>query len=124
MGGEGDDRLAVEVDVAEEGEHDRRVGAPPDGTADKHGVVLVEVRSLALVGRQLAGLRLLLGQVDERHVGHAVVLVGDDFVLVGTRKFADVVGHNLGVTHLDVAHTVVVASVREEDNYLIHFLIV
>ena len=34
MGGKGDDGLAVEVDVLEEGEHHLRVGAPPHGTAD------------------------------------------------------------------------------------------
>ena len=40
VGGEGNDGLAVEVDVAEEGEHHLRVGAPPYGTADEDGVVL------------------------------------------------------------------------------------
>ena len=124
VGGEGDDGLAVEVDVAEEGEHDLRVGAPPHGAADEDGVVLSEVGSLALVGGQLAVGGLFLGQVDERHVGHAVVLVGDDLILVGTRDFADVVGHNLGVADLDVAHAVVIARVGEEDDYFVHCFIV
>ena len=124
VGGEGDDGLAVEVDVAEEGEHHLRIGAPPNGTADEDGVVLREVGSLALVGRQLASGGFLLGQVDEGHIGHAVVLVGDNLELVGTGEFADVVGNNLRVAHLDVAHAVVVASVREEDDNLVHCVIV
>ena len=36
VGGEGDDGLAGEVDVAEEGEHHLRVGAPPYGAADEN----------------------------------------------------------------------------------------
>ena len=54
VGGEGDDGLAVEVDVLEQREHHLRVGAPPHGTADIDRVVAAEVRSGAFVGRQLA----------------------------------------------------------------------
>ena len=39
----GDDGLAVEVDVLEEGEHHLRIGAPPHRTADENGVVWAEV---------------------------------------------------------------------------------
>ena len=116
VSGEGDDRLAVEVDVLEEGEHHLRVGAPPDWASDEDGVVLAEVEGGAFVRRQFALVGLFLGQFDERHIGHAVVLVGDDLKLVGTFDFSDVVGHDLGVANLDVAHAVVVARMGEEND--------
>ena len=97
MSGERDDGLAVEVDVLEEGKHHLRVGAPPYGTADEDGVVLRKVGGGAFVWRQFALVGFFLGQFDERHIGHAVVLVGDDLKLVGTFDFSDVVGHDLGV---------------------------
>ena len=97
-------------------------GAPPHGSADEDGVVLAEVWGSAFVGRQLALVGLFLRQVDKRRIGHAVVLVGDDFVLVGTCDFADIVGHNLGVANLDIAHAIVVARVGEEDDYFILFI--
>ena len=124
VGGEGDDGLAGKVYVLEQCEHHLRAGAPPHGAANEDGVVLGEVRGSAFVGRQLALVGLFLRQVDKRRVGHAVVLVGDDFVLVGTSDFADVVGYYLGVPDLDVAHAVVVARVGEEDDYFIHCVIV
>ena len=111
VGGEGDDGFTVEVDVFEEGEHYLRVGAPPNGTADKDGVVGCEVGSRAFVGRQLAVGCLFLGQIDKGHVGHAVILVGDDFVLVGPSDFADVVSHDFGVADFNVADGLVVAGV-------------
>ena len=61
VGGEGDDGLAVEVDVLEQREHHLRVGAPPHGTADEDGVVAAEVGSRALVRRQFAGLHFHRG---------------------------------------------------------------
>ena len=116
MSGERNDGLAVEVDVLEEGEHHLRVGAPPHGTADEDRVVLAKVGSSAFVWRQFALVGLFLGQFDERHISHAVVLMGDDFKLVGTLDFSDVVGHDLGVADLDVAHAVVVARMGEEND--------
>ena len=116
VGGEGDDGLAVEVDVLEQREHHLRVGAPPHGTADEDGVVAAEVGSSALVGRQLACGGLLLGQLDERRVGHAVVFVGDDLELVGARDFTDVVGHDLGVARVDDTDGIVVPRVGEEND--------
>ena len=124
--------LAGEVDILEEREHHLWVCAPPHGAADEDGVVLAEVGGGTFVGRQLAFVGLFLRQVDKRCIGHAVVLVGDDLVLVGTRDFADVVGHNLGVANLDVCYVVgsvvadyiVVARVGEEDDYFIHCLTV
>ena len=116
MGGERDDGLAVEVDVFEEGEHHLRVGAPPDWASDEDGVVLAEVGSSAFLRRQFALVGFFFGQFDERHIGHAVVLMGDDFKLVRTFDFSDVVGHDLGVADLDVAHAVVVARMGEEND--------
>ena len=116
VGGEGDDGLAVEVDVLEQREHHLRVGAPPHGTANEDGVVLAEVRSRALVRRQFARGGLLLGQLDERRVGHAVVFVGDDLELVGARDFTDVVGHDLGIARVDDADGIVVPRVGEEND--------
>ena len=116
MGGEGDDGLAVEVDVLEEGEHHLRVGAPPHRTANEDGVVWAEVGGGAFVWRQFAISLFLFGKVAERRVGHAVVLVGYNLELVGTFDFGDVVGHDLGVADLDVAHGVVVARMGEEND--------
>ena len=99
-------------------------GSPPHGAADEDGVVPAEVEGGAFIGRQLALVGLFLRQVDKRRVGHTVVLVGDDLVLVGAGDFADVVGHNLGVADLDVAHAVIIARVGEEDDYLVHCVIV
>ena len=106
VGGEGDDGLSIEVDVLEQREHHLRVGAPPYRTADEDGVVLRKVGGGAFVRRQLALVGLFLGQFDEWHIGHAVILVGDNLKLVGTFDFSDVVGHDLGVADLDVAHAV------------------
>ena len=41
MGGKGNDGLALQVVrvLLEEGKHHLRIGAPPDGTTDEHGVV-------------------------------------------------------------------------------------
>ena len=39
--------------------------------------------------------------IDERVVGHAIILVGNDFKLLCTGQFRDVVGHNLRVAHLN-----------------------
>ena len=88
VGGERNDGLAFQVVgvVLEEGEHHLRIGSPPHGTADEDGVVGREV-DVALVLRQFAILRLFLGQFDERHIGHAVVLVGDDFKLLDRMNF-------------------------------------
>ena len=123
MSSKGDDGLAVEVDVLEEGEHHLRVGAPPHRTADEDGVVWAEVWGGAFVRRQFALVGFFLGQFDERHIGHAVVFMGDDLKLVGTFDFSDVVGHDLGVADLDVAHAVVVARMGEEnDDGLAHIL--
>ena len=64
----------------------------------------------------------VLGQVNERHVGHAVVFVGDDFKLVGAQNFCNVVSYDFGIADFDVAHTVIVASVREkDDDGFVHF---
>ena len=123
VGGKGYDRFAVEVDVLEEGEHHLRVGAPPHRTADEDGVVLAEVGGGAFVWRKFALVGFFLGQFNERHIGHAVVLMGDDLKLVGTFDFGDVVGHDLGVADLDVAHAVVVARMGEEnDDGFVHIL--
>ena len=132
VGGEGNDGLAGEVDILEEREHHLRVGAPPHGAADEDGVILGEVGGSAFVGGQLAFVGFFLREVDKRRIGHSVVLVGDDFVLVGTRDLADVVGHNLGVADFDVCYVVgsvvadyiVVACMGEENDYLVHCIIV
>ena len=55
-------RLSIEVYVLEKREHHLRISAPPYRTADEHGVVLAEVRSLALILRQLAVVGFLLGE--------------------------------------------------------------
>ena len=115
-GGEGDDGLAVEVDVLEQREHHLRVGAPPHGTADEDGVVAAEVGGDSFVRWQFARGGLFLGQLDERRVGHAVVFVGDDLELVGARDFTDVVGHDLGVARVDDADGIVVPRVGEEND--------
>ena len=109
VSGEGDEGLAVQVVLLEEGEHHLRIGAPPDGTANEDYIVLPNIHR-ALKGRQFPILLFLLGKVAQRLVSHAVVLRGLDFKLVGTRKGRDVVGHNLGIAHLDVAYGIVVAS--------------
>ena len=116
VGGEGDDGLVREVVLLEEGEHHLGIGAPPDGAADEDGGVLAEVAGFALKRGQFALLLFLLGEVAQRLVGHAVELVRHNLELVGTGQFADVVGHNLRVAHLDVAHAVVVAGMGEEDH--------
>ena len=88
VGGERNDGFALQVVgvVLEECEHHLRIGSPPHGTADEDGVVLAEV-DVALVLGQFAILRLFLGQFDERHIGHSIVLVGDDLELVDRMNF-------------------------------------
>ena len=112
--GERDDGLTVQVALLEECEHYLWIGSPPYGATNEHGVVLIDILYRTLERRKFTVLLLLFGKVAQRLVGHAVVLVCDNLELVGTRYFADIVGHNLRVTHLDISHAVVVASMREE----------
>ena len=68
------------------------------------------------VWRQLARGGLFLSQFDKRHIGHAVVFVGDDLELVGACDFTNVVGHDLGVARVDDADGIVVPRVGEEND--------
>ena len=62
MGGEGDERLTVEVVLLEEGEHHLWVGAPPDRTADEDGRVLLNVLYGSVEGWQFIFLLFLLAK--------------------------------------------------------------
>ena len=69
---------------------------------------------VALVLGQFAIIGLFLGQVDQRRVGHAVILVSHNLKLVGTNHLADVVSDDFGVAHLDIAYRIVVSRLREK----------
>ena len=53
MSGEGDERLAVQVVISEEGEHHPGISAPPDRSTYIDGVILTDILNFTFIGREL-----------------------------------------------------------------------
>ena len=116
MGGKGDNGLAVQIVFVEEGKHYLWIGAPPYWSADKDGFILVHVLYLALEVWLLVVLCLFFYQFGEGIIWHVVAFLRDNLKLAAAREFLCLVGHQYGVAHLHIAHSVVLPGMRGEYN--------
>ena len=51
---------------------------------------------------------------NQSSLSHSVILIGDDFILVGAGEFGDIIGNDLGIADFNIANGVIVSCVGEE----------
>src|SRR5574344_2251195 len=107
-------RFTVQIIIAEECEHYAWICTPPNWTAHIDGIILGNIINFSFICREFFVLSFLCSKINEVVVRHVIILVSNNFKLVGTCKCADCISHALCVSNLYISYVIVFTRMRKK----------